>query len=98
MTNQEQAQSSYLKDLAARSPKAGRSTDRVFIADAYNHMVSCGEDEGMSLAEFKALCLSLAHKGGIILTRCDLVGAFELTKVEQSSCMRMGAEFHFIAV
>lgn len=95
----QQAQAQAVNELAAATKRASAgSSDRVFIAEAFDALVARGEDDGMSLPEFKALCTELQRLGLVRLTRCDLVGAFGAERVERSEAIRMGASFHFIAV
>jgi hypothetical protein len=92
------AQAMAVHEMAAATARAGQSTDRVFVADVWDTLVSRGEDEGMTLAQFKALCVELARAGLVTMTRCDLVSAYGADRVLRSECERMGATFHFIAV
>lgn len=98
MLAQLQAQAMYLKSLAAATRKADSGNDRVFISDMYDHMVSLGEDEGTSLAEFKALLLQCKAARLVRLTRCDLVRLYDEVTVRRSETVYMEAEFHFVAV
>lgn len=94
-----EAQAMYLKTLATKTPTAGLG--RVFIAAMFDTMVALGEDEGMTLAEFKDLLLACRKEGLISLSRCDLVGSFDAQTVARSTCqLRLFTitEFHFFAV
>ena len=89
----------YLNTLAASTVRADSGNDRVFVADMYRNMVSRCEDEGMTLAEFKALLLSCHMAGLVVLTRCDLVMAYGVSKVEESKIVRgHSTEYHFVAI
>ena len=94
MTAQQKAQVDFIKGIVFGTPSADAGNDRVFISDVYDYMVKMGQDEGITLEQFKAIVLSV--RLGLRLTRCDLVGAYDMSKVDRSSCTYMGAEFHFI--
>jgi hypothetical protein len=96
MTAQLQAQALYLASLAASTVRV--DSDRVFISDMYEHMVTLGEDEGMSLSEFKTLLLECHVAGLLTLTRCDLPMAYSEEKVAKSVTLRGRTEYHFMKV
>lgn len=99
MTETMKAQAVAVNELAVATKRASaNTTDRVFVAEVFDLLVARGEDEGMTLSQFKALCVELQKAGLVRLTRCDLVMAFGAERVERSECVRMGASFHFIAV
>lgn len=98
MNTKQQAQATAVNELAASTARADAGNDRVFIAEAWDTLVASGEADGMTLAEFKALCVELQRAGLVRLTRCELVRAYGEERVARSECQRMGAAFHFIAV
>jgi hypothetical protein len=60
-----------------------------------HHVWAMGRFE-VSLAEFKALLIEANRLGHLMLSRCDLVEAFDAHDVKRSTVSHMGATFNFI--
>lgn len=78
---------------AAAADHATGFTPKAFIADVF-----AAFSTQMTRSEFDSLLVDLLRKGLIELSRCDLVGAFDETKVRASILDVGGPVFHFVRV
>lgn len=69
---------------------------KAFICDVYDAVRALRP--ALSLAAFKAMLPELNQRGGVSLSRADLVEAMDADKVRRSQVVDLGSEFHFVRV
>lgn len=84
-------------DAARAVPQAGNDDGRVYVYDVLTHLI---ETVGvwMTGPELRSELVRLHRAGEIVMTRCDLRGAFDDAKLtEDGTCRYMSAEWNFIS-
>jgi len=85
-----------VKNAARNVPHAGNDTDRVYVYDVLVHLI---EVAGVWATgpELRAELVRLHRAGEIVMTRCDLRGAFDADKLQaDGTCRYLSAEFNFV--